>query len=116
MAGLASQIRPSQISRRAIVSPCRQRRMRNCSAKLRKSAPDHWYRRAELSGEAEMSRSTWIQVFLFLHILGAITAVGPTLSYALWVRLGERGSAAERSFALRGISWVDSHLATPAFM
>lgn len=63
-----------------------------------------------------MSRTTWIQVFLFLHILGAITAVGPTLSYALWVRLGERGSAAERSFALRGISWVDSHLATPAFM
>jgi uncharacterized membrane protein len=63
-----------------------------------------------------MSRSTWIQVFLFLHILGAITAVGPTLSYALWLRLGERGSASERSFALRGISWVDSHLATPAFI
>jgi uncharacterized membrane protein len=63
-----------------------------------------------------MSRSTWIQVFVFLHILGAITAVGPTLSYALWIRLGERGSAAERSFALRGISWVDNHLATPAFM
>jgi uncharacterized membrane protein len=63
-----------------------------------------------------MSRTTWIQVFVFLHILGAIAAVGPTLSYALWIRLGERGSAAERSFALRGISWVDSHLATPAFM
>jgi uncharacterized membrane protein len=63
-----------------------------------------------------MSRTTWIQVFLLLHVLGAITAVGPTLSYALWARLGERGSAAERSFALRGISWVDNHLATPAFM
>jgi uncharacterized membrane protein len=63
-----------------------------------------------------MSRSTWIQVFLFLHILGAIAAVGPTLSYALWIRLGERGNAAERSFALRGISWVDNHLATPAFI
>jgi uncharacterized membrane protein len=72
--------------------------------------------RAEAEPGGAMSRTTWIEVFLFLHILGAIAAVGPTLSYALWNRLGERGSASERSFALRGISWVDSHLATPAFI
>lgn len=63
-----------------------------------------------------MSRSTWIQLFAFLHVLGAIAAVGPTLTYALWFRIGDRESLAHRAFVLRGVSWVDNHLATPAFM
>jgi uncharacterized membrane protein len=63
-----------------------------------------------------VSRSTWVQLFLFLHIVGAIAAVGPTLTYAMWIARGEKQGAPMRAFAVRGTSWVDSHLATPAFM
>jgi uncharacterized membrane protein len=63
-----------------------------------------------------VSRSTWIQLFLFLHIFGAIAAVGPTLTYAMWITRGERQGREVRAFAVGGTSWVDSHLATPAFM
>ena len=63
-----------------------------------------------------MDRAFWIDVFLFLHVLGAILAVGPTMTYAMWATLGEKAGRAQRAFAIRGINWVDSHLATPAFM
>jgi hypothetical protein len=63
-----------------------------------------------------VSRSSWIQLFLFLHITGAIAAVGPTLTYSMWIARGENQSAELRAFAVRGTSWVDAHLATPAFM
>jgi uncharacterized membrane protein len=63
-----------------------------------------------------MSKAAWIDLVLFLHVMGAIAALGPTLSYGLWTRLGDRASAGERAFVLRGISWVDQHLATPAYM
>ncbi len=63
-----------------------------------------------------MSRATWIDIFLFLHVMGAIAAVGPTMTYAMWARLGERAGVQQRSFAVNGINWVDSHLAPPAFM
>lgn len=49
-------------------------------------------------------------------MLGAILAVGPTMTYAMWAQLGQRAGPSQRAFAVRGISWVDSHLATPAFM
>jgi uncharacterized membrane protein len=63
-----------------------------------------------------VSRLTWVQIFLFLHIMGAIAAVGPTLTYAMWIARGEREGARQRAFAVRGTTWVDDHLATPAFM
>ena len=63
-----------------------------------------------------MSRETWIQVFLFLHIFGAIAAVGPTLTYGLWNAQAERADPGVRAFVLRTVSWVDNHLATPAFI
>jgi len=63
-----------------------------------------------------VTRATWIQIFLFLHVLGAIAAVGPTLTYAMWLFRGERAGAEVRAFVLRTISWVDGRLATPAFM
>jgi uncharacterized membrane protein len=63
-----------------------------------------------------VDRALWIDVFLFLHVLGAILAVGPTMTYAMWATLGEKAGPAQRAFAIRGINWVDSHLATPAFM
>jgi uncharacterized membrane protein len=63
-----------------------------------------------------MSRGTWIQVFLFLHVFGAIAAVGPTLTYGMWLARAERMSPEMRAFVLRTTSWVDGHLATPAFI
>jgi uncharacterized membrane protein len=63
-----------------------------------------------------MARGFWIDVFLFLHVLGAILAVGPTMTYAMWATLGEKAGPVQRAFAIKGINWVDSHLATPAFM
>jgi uncharacterized membrane protein len=63
-----------------------------------------------------VDRAFWIDLFLFLHVLGAILAVGPTMTYAMWATLGEKAGPAQRAFAIRGINWVDSHLATPAFM
>ena len=63
-----------------------------------------------------MTRATWIQIFLFLYVLGAIAAVGPTLTYAMWLSRGERAGAEVRAFVLRTTSWVDGRLATPAFM
>src|SRR5437870_3845182 len=63
-----------------------------------------------------MSRAFWAQVFLFLHVTGAVASVGPTLAYGVWLSQGERAGPEFRAFALRSISWVDRHLATPAFM
>jgi uncharacterized membrane protein len=63
-----------------------------------------------------MSRATWIQLFLFLHVFGAIAAVGPTLTYGLLLMLGERRGPQQRAFAMGAIGWIDNHLATPAFI
>jgi uncharacterized membrane protein len=63
-----------------------------------------------------MSRATWIQLFLFLHVFGAIAAVGPTLTYGLLLMLGERRGPQQRAFAMAAIGWIDNHLATPAFV
>jgi uncharacterized membrane protein len=63
-----------------------------------------------------MSRASWIQLFLFLHVFGAIAAVGPTLTYGLWLLRAEKAGPQHRAFVLRTTSWVDGHLATPAFM
>jgi uncharacterized membrane protein len=53
---------------------------------------------------------------LVLHVLGAIVALGFSLSYGLWIARGEVAGAAERSFALRTISWVDRRFTTPAYI
>jgi uncharacterized membrane protein len=74
------------------------------------------YHRVDLGSGIRMGKAHWIQVFLFLHVMGAIAALGPTLTYGLWTALGDRGTPAERVFAIRGIRWVDNHLATPAFV
>lgn len=67
-------------------------------------------------GRGAISRTAWIHLFLFLHVLGAIAAVGPTLTYGLLAFLGERHGPAHRAFALDAIGWIDRHLATPAFI
>jgi uncharacterized membrane protein len=57
-----------------------------------------------------------IQLFLVLHVLGAIVAVGFSLSYAFWLARGDATGAGERVFALRTISWIDRRLTTPAYV
>lgn len=53
---------------------------------------------------------------LVLHVLGAVVALGFSLSYGLWIRRGEVAGNAERSFALRTVSWVDRRFTTPAYI
>src|SRR5512132_1738182 len=48
--------------------------------------------------------------------MGAIAALGPTLTYGLWVSLAERADASTRAFTLNSISWLDGHLPTPAYI
>lgn len=55
-------------------------------------------------------------ILLVLHVLGAVVALGFSLSYAFWVRRGEADGVHGRAFALRTISWIDSHVTTPAFI
>jgi hypothetical protein len=63
-----------------------------------------------------MDKSVWTHVFLLLHVLGAIAALGPTLTYGMWIALAERSDPKTRSFVLSSISWLDSHLPTPAYI
>jgi uncharacterized membrane protein len=53
---------------------------------------------------------------LVLHVLGAVIALGFSLSYGLWVRRGEAEGVQGRAFALRTISWIDRRITTPAFV
>jgi uncharacterized membrane protein len=63
-----------------------------------------------------VGKDFWIKVFLFLHVMGAIAALGPTLTYGLWVSLAERADASTRAFTLNSIAWLDGHLPTPAYI
>lgn len=53
---------------------------------------------------------------LVLHVLGAIVALGFSLSYGLWVRRGEVDGVQGRAFALRTVSWIDRRVTTPAYI
>ncbi len=57
-----------------------------------------------------------VRLFLVLHILGAVVALGFSLSYGLWTARADAAGAAERVFALKTISWIDKRLTTPAFI
>ncbi len=57
-----------------------------------------------------------IRLVLVLHVLGAVVAVGFSLSYGLWMARGDATGAAERVFALRTVSWIDRRLTTPAYV
>jgi uncharacterized membrane protein len=63
-----------------------------------------------------MDKRFWISLFLFLHVMGAIGALGPTLTYGLWVSQAERADPGTRAYILRTISWIDGHLPTPAYI
>jgi uncharacterized membrane protein len=63
-----------------------------------------------------VTRTAWIQLFLFLHVLGAICALGPTLTYGFWRWRAESAGREHLTFVLRTVSWVEGHLATPAYV
>jgi len=58
-----------------------------------------------------------MSLYLFLnwvHVLAAITALGANLTYAVWIRLGER-SQPNLLHTLRGIQFLDARIANPAY-
>ena len=63
-----------------------------------------------------MDKAFWRQLFLFLHVLGAIVALGFSLTYGLWTARGDREGGERRVFALRTVSWIDGRLTTPAYV
>lgn len=63
-----------------------------------------------------MDRTDLRTVFLVLHVLGAVVALGFSLSYGLWMARGDATGPRERVFALRTVSWIDRRLTTPAYM
>jgi uncharacterized membrane protein len=63
-----------------------------------------------------MTRADWVTVVLVLHVVGAIVALGFSLTYGLWGARGDRAGAVERVFALRTISWIDRRFTTPAYV
>ena len=54
-------------------------------------------------------------VLKWVHILLAITAVGANITYSIWI---QRGMANRESlpFALKGVGFIDSRIATPAYV
>jgi uncharacterized membrane protein len=54
------------------------------------------------------------QIFKYLHILLAITAVGANLTYGVWIARATRDKAA-LPFTLRGVKLIDDRIANPAY-
>ncbi|HEY9288484.1 MAG TPA: DUF2269 family protein [Candidatus Dormibacteraeota bacterium] len=58
--------------------------------------------------------SVLFSVVKFLHILFVITAVGSNITYGFWqARTGNVQQM--ESFVLRGVKWIDDHVANPAY-
>jgi uncharacterized membrane protein len=54
------------------------------------------------------------QSIVFIHILCAIVAVGANATYAVWLSRGKM-QRDQLLFALRGIKFIDSRIANPAY-
>jgi uncharacterized membrane protein len=63
-----------------------------------------------------MTKSDWLTIVLVLHILGAIVALGFSLTYGLWIARGSAEGATQRVFALKTVSWIDRRFTTPAYV
>lgn len=57
-----------------------------------------------------------LRLLLFSHILGAIFAVGLSTTYGVWLARAGKTGVNELSFAYSTVLWIDSHIATPAFV
>ena len=75
-----------------------------------------WNPRIPAGTLGSMTKGDWRTVVLFLHVLGAVVALGFSLSYGLWGARGEVAGGRQRVFALQTISWIDRRLTTPAFV
>ena len=53
-------------------------------------------------------------VVKFFHILFVITAVGSNITYGFWQARTGNDQRLE-SFVLRGVRWIDDHVANPAY-
>jgi Predicted integral membrane protein (DUF2269) len=53
-------------------------------------------------------------VFLFIHIVSVITAVGANITYGWWT-IRARSEPAHTAFALKGIKFIDDRIANPAY-
>jgi uncharacterized membrane protein len=56
------------------------------------------------------------KIVLVLHVLGAVVALGFSLSYAAWLARGDASGGDERVFALETVSWIDRRVTTPAYV
>jgi uncharacterized membrane protein len=56
----------------------------------------------------------WFLVLKSLHVLSAIVAVGSNVTYGVWTALA-RNEPAHLPFALRGVKFVDTRVANPAY-
>lgn len=63
-----------------------------------------------------MTKADWRLVVLFLHVLGAVVALGFSLTYGLWIALADAAGGDRRAFALHAISWIDRRFTTPAYV
>ncbi len=50
----------------------------------------------------------------FAHVLLAVVAIGANLTYALWLRIGERDPE-HLAYTIRGIRAIDRRVANPAY-
>lgn len=73
-------------------------------------------RTAAAVASGTVSRGDWITFVRFLHVLGAVVALGFSLSYGLWISRGDAVGGQARPFVLRTISWIDRRLTTPAYV
>ncbi|HSL10821.1 MAG TPA: DUF2269 family protein [Actinomycetota bacterium] len=63
-----------------------------------------------------MSETVVFRIVLFLHVVGAVIALGFSLSYGLWLARGDAVGGERRAFALQTVSWIDRRLTTPAYV
>ena len=54
-------------------------------------------------------------ILKWVHILLAIAAVGANITYSIWIQRG-MANRASLPFALRGVRFIDSRIATPAYV
>lgn len=58
---------------------------------------------------------TAYELLRFVHVLFALTAVGATVTYSIWLALAAR-EPEHLDYALRGIALLDSRIATPSYL
>ncbi len=63
-----------------------------------------------------MTEDDVFKIVLVLHVLGAVVALGFSLSYAAWLARGDAAGGERRVFALQTVSWIDRRVTTPAYV